>query len=308
MMDVQPKRKNIIALIRRDWLLLLIALPPIAYFILFHYVPMYGVLIAFKDFRPLDGILGSPWVGLKHFEQFFNSVYFGRLLRNTVLLSVFSLLWSFSIPILFALLLNELRNQLFKRVVQTASYLPHFISVAVVVGMMVNFLSPVDGIVNQLLMALGMQPIHFLSEPGWFRTIFISSGIWQSFGWESIIYIAAIAGINPHLYEAAEMDGAKRFQKMMYITIPGILPTIIILFILNIGNLMSVSFEKVLLLYSPAIYETADVIGTFVYRRGIQNGEFSYGTAISLFNNVINIILLLIANYTSRKVSQTSLW
>jgi len=269
---------------------------------------MYGVLMAFQNFRPLQGFFGSPWVGFKHFEAFFESIYFWRLLRNTVLLSVYSLIWSFPVPILFALLLNEVRQRMFKRVVQTTSYLPHFISVAVVVGMLVNFTSPVDGIINQLLNKVGLPSVHFLAEPGWFRTLFISSGIWQSFGWESIIYIAAISGINPELYEAAEIDGANRIRKMFHITLPGIMPTIIILLILSMGNLMTVSFEKILIMYSPAIYETADVIGTYVYRRGIENGEFSYATAISLFNNVINIMLLIIANYASRKVTETSLW
>ncbi|MBD2846979.1 sugar ABC transporter permease [Paenibacillus sp. IB182496] len=298
----------VLSRVRRDWILLLIALPPILYYVIFHYIPMYGILIAFKDFRPIEGILGSPWAGFKYFEQFFNSIYFWRLIRNTLLLSLYSLLWGFSMPILFAVLLSELRNPWFKKTVQTASYLPHFISIAVVAGMIVTFTSPVDGLINQLLGLLGIAPINFLAEAGWFRTIFVSSNIWQSFGWESIIYIAAIAGINPHLYEAAEMDGARRWQKIRHITLPGIAPTIVILLILNIGNLMSVGFEKVLLLYNPATYETADIIGTFVYRRGIQNAEFSYGAAISLFNNVINIALLLIANYTSRKTSETSLW
>lgn len=307
-MGVKLKKRGLLYNIRRDWVLLLIALPPIAYYFLFHYVPMYGIIISFKDFRPLEGIMGSPWVGFKHFEQFFQSIYFWRLLRNTLLLSLYSLLWGFSVPILFAVLLNELRGKWFKKSVQTASYLPHFISIAVVAGMIVTFTSPLDGLVNQFLELFGIGPINFLVEPGWFRTIFISSGIWQNFGWESIIYIAAIAGINPHLYEAAEMDGAKRWQKIRHITLPGIAPTIIILFILNIGSLMSVGFEKVLLLYGPATYETADIIGTFVYRRGIQNAEFSYGAAISLFNNLINITLLFLANYTSRKLSETSLW
>ncbi|MDF2669440.1 MAG: transport protein permease, partial [Paenibacillus sp.] len=263
---------------------------------------------AFKDFRPVDGILGSSWAGFKHFEQFFNSIYFGRLLRNTILLSLYSLFWGFPVPIMFALLLNELKGRYFKRVVQTISYLPHFISIVVIAGVIVAFTHPVDGIVNMFLGWLGFKPIAFISEPGWFRTLFVSSGIWQSFGWGSIIYLAAIAGINPQLYEAADMDGAKRRHKMMYITLPGILPTIIILFILNVGNLMDVGFEKVLLLYSPMTYETADVIGTFVYRRGIVSADFSFAAAINLFNNVINIVLLLTVNQISRRLSDTSLW
>jgi putative aldouronate transport system permease protein len=292
----------------RDKYLLLLISPVILYYIVFHYIPMYGVVIAFKDFRPVDGILGSSWAGFKHFEQFFNSIYFGRLLRNTILLSLYSLFWGFPVPIMFALLLNELKGRYFKRVVQTISYLPHFISIVVIAGVIVAFTHPVDGIVNMFLGWLGFKPIAFISEPGWFRTLFVSSGIWQSFGWGSIIYLAAIAGINPQLYEAADMDGAKRRHKMMYITLPGILPTIIILFILNVGNLMDVGFEKVLLLYSPMTYETADVIGTFVYRRGIVSADFSFAAAINLFNNVINIVLLLTVNQISRRLSDTSLW
>jgi len=292
----------------KDKYLLLLISPVLIYYVVFHYIPMYGIVIAFKDFRPVDGILGSQWAGFKYFQQFFDSIYFGRLLRNTVLLSVYSLLWGFPIPILFALLLNELKDRFFKRAVQTISYLPHFISIVVIAGMIVTFTHPVDGIVNIFLQKFGISSISFLSEPGWFRTIFVSSGIWQHFGWGSIIYLAAIAGINPQLYEAAEIDGAKRWHKVLYITLPGILPTIIILFILNTGNLMDVGFEKVLLLYNPITYETADVIGTFVYRRGIINADFSFAAAINLFNNIINIILLIIVNQISRRLSDTSLW
>jgi putative aldouronate transport system permease protein len=299
---------RMLRLIVRDKYLLLLISPVLVYYIIFHYIPMYGVVIAFKDFRPVEGILGSSWVGLKHFEQFFQSIYFGRLVKNTLLLSLYSLFWGFPVPILFALLLNELKDRLFKRAVQTISYLPHFISIVVISGMIVTFTHPVDGIVNLLLQKLGIPPISFLNEAGWFRTIFISSGVWQQFGWGSIIYLAAIAGINPQLYEAAEMDGARRRHKILHITLPGILPTIIILFILNVGNLMDVGFEKVLLLYSPITYETADVIGTFVYRRGIVSADFSFAAAVNLFNNIINIILLVTVNQISRRVSDTSLW
>lgn len=292
----------------RDKQLLLIVSPVILYFIVFHYVPMYGVIIAFKKFQPLKGILGSSWAGFRYFEQFFHSVYFWRLIKNTLLLSINALFWGFPVPIIFALLLNELRERFFKRFVQTVSYLPHFISLVVVAGMIVTFTSPLDGVINVILQALGFKPINFLNEPGWFRTIYVSSGIWQGFGWGSIIYLAAIAGINPQLYEAAEVDGATRWHKMRHITIPGIMPTIIILFILNLGQLMDVGIEKILLLYSPATYDTSDVIGTFVYRRGIVNAEYSYAAAIGLFNNLINVTLLVTANYISRKVSETSLW
>ncbi|WP_127583592.1 ABC transporter permease [Paenibacillus koleovorans] len=304
----QSRMSRVIRALVRDRYLLLLISPVLLYYVIFHYVPMYGVTIAFKNFRPVDGILGSDWVGFKHFEQFFQSLYFGRLLRNTLLISLYSLFWGFPVPIAFALLLNELKDRVFKRAVQTISYLPHFISIVVVAGMIIAFTHPIDGVVNILLVKLGLQPISFITEPGWFRTLFVSSGIWQQFGWGSIIYLAAIAGINPQLYEAAEMDGAKRRHKMLYITLPGILPTVIILFILNVGNLMDVGFEKVLLLYSPMTYETADVIGTFVYRRGIVSADFSFAAAVNLFNNVINIILLITVNRISRRLTDTSLW
>ncbi|MBO9606242.1 MAG: sugar ABC transporter permease [Paenibacillaceae bacterium] len=269
---------------------------------------MYGVLIAFKKFQALKGIVGSPWVGFDNFRHFFESVYFGRVIKNTVLLSLYSLFWGFPAPIAFALLLNELRERFFKRFVQTVSYLPHFISLVVVAGMIVTFTSPIDGVINAFLQWIGEKPVNFLNEPGWFRTIYIASGVWQDFGWGSIIYLAALAGINPQLYEAAEVDGARRWHKMRYITLPGLLPTIVILFILQVGHLMDVGYEKILLLYSPATYETADVIGTFVYRSGIVGSQFSYAAAVGLFNNAINVVLLVTVNRISRKLTDTSLW
>jgi putative aldouronate transport system permease protein len=292
----------------RDKYLLLLIFPVLLYYLVFHYIPMYGIIIAFKKFQPMKGILGSAWVGFHYFQQFFNSVYFWRLLKNTVLLSVYSLVWGFPVPILFALLLNELKESVFKKLVQTISYLPHFISVVVIVGMVVNFTSIQGGIINQALGWFGVQPVNFLGESGWFRSIYVSSSIWQGFGWSSIIYLAAIAGIDPQLYEAAEMDGAGRLRKIWNITLPCLMPTIAILFILNVGNLMDVGFEKIILLYNPATYETADVISTFVYRQGIQQANYSYSTAIGLFNNVINLILLIGVNRLTKKLSETSLW
>lgn len=294
--------------LRRDKYLVLLVLPVLVYYAIFHYIPMYGVIIAFKQFKPLKGILGSDWAGFYYFQLFFESAYFWRLLKNTLLLSIYSLLWGFPVPIIFALLLNELKEGLFKKSVQTISYLPHFISIVVICGMIVNFTSPKGGVINTMLGWFGIAPIPFLTEPSWFRDIYISSSIWQSFGWSSIIYLAAIAGIDPQLYEASEMDGANRWQKMWYITLPCLLPTIVILLILNVGNLMDVGFEKINLLYNPTTYETADVISTYVYRQGIQNADYSYSTAIGLFNNVINLILLVTVNRISRKVSETSLW
>lgn len=285
----------------------LIALPVIVYFALFHYGPMYGIQIAFKQYSPAQGFLGSSWVGFKHFVEFFNSFYFWRLIRNTILLSVYDLLFSFPAPIILALLMNELRSQLFKRSVQTITYIPHFISIVVIVGMMVDFLAR-DGLINQVLVAFGFEAKAYLREPGWFRTLYISSGIWQQVGWGTIIYLAAISGIDPSLYEAARVDGANRFKQVYHITIPGILPTIVILFILQMGNLMNVGMEKILLMYNTATYETSDVIQTFVYRKGLLESNFSYSAAIGLFNSVINFALLIIANRLSRLATGSGLW
>ncbi|MEF3302349.1 ABC transporter permease [Paenibacillus sp. GYB003] len=285
----------------------LMLIPVVAYYIVFYYVPMYGLQIAFKDFSPGLGLWDSPWVGFQHFESFFNSYYFWRLLRNTLLLSFYELLFGFPAPIILALLLNELRSNVFKRAVQTITYMPHFISIVVIAGMMVDFLAR-DGLVNIVLGWFGVEPIAFLRESEWFRTIFVSSNIWQSVGWGSIIYLSAMSGIDPSLYEAAKVDGASRWKQTMHITLPGIMPTVIILLILQMGNLMSVGTEKILLLYNSTTYETADVIGTFVYRKGILESDFSYSSAVGLFNSVINFIMLILANAISKRTSETKLW
>lgn len=301
-------RKDIWRNIRRDKYLIIMIAPVIIYYIVFHYGPMYGAIIAFKDYNPGVGIFNSPWVGFKWFKQFFESFYFWRLIRNAVLLSTYGIIFGFPVPILFALLLNEAKDGFFKRSVQTVSYLPHFISLVVVVGMMVNFLSPVDGIVNMFLKNLGKEPINFMGDPRWFRFLYISSGIWQGFGWSSIVYLAAISAIDPTLYDAAKVDGANRWQQMINITIPGIMPTIIILLILNIGNILSVGFEKIILMYQPMTYEVADVISTYVYRRGILGGDYSFSAAVGLFNSIINFTLLIIVNRISKKITEISLW
>ncbi|WP_249716341.1 sugar ABC transporter permease [Paenibacillus sp. J31TS4] len=285
----------------------LMLLPVVAYYFLFYYVPMYGLQIAFKDFSPGLGLWDSPWVGLKNFQDFFNSYYFVRLLRNTLLLSFYDLLFSFPASIILALLLNELRSAVFKRAVQTITYMPHFISIVVVAGMMVDFLSR-DGLINNILGWFGIEPTAYLQESGWFRTIYVSSGIWQGVGWGSIIYLSAMSSIDPSLYEAAKVDGANRWKQTWHITLPGILPTIIILLILQIGHFMSVGTEKILLLYNSSTYETADVIGTFVYRKGILESNFSYSAAVGLFNSIINFTLLIVANTVSRRTSETKLW
>ena len=297
--------------IRRDFkknkYVYLMILPVIAFFIIFSYWPMYGVIIAFKDYSPGKGIWGSNWVGLKNFKDFFSSYYVGRLIRNTILINIYDLIWGFPAPIILALLINEVNNKLFKRTIQTISYLPHFISLVVVCGIIIDFTAS-DGLITTILSYFGIKPTNLLMRPELFRTIYISSGIWQGVGWGSIIYLAALSGIDPNLYEAATIDGAGRWKQALHVTLPGIAPTIIILFILRLGSMMSVGYEKIILLYNSTTYETADVISSFVYRKGLQESNYSYSTAVGLFNSIINFMLIIIANTISRKVSETSLW
>ena len=294
--------------IKRDKALLLIVLPVVIHYLIFVYYPMYGNVIAFKDYSPVLGIAGSEWAGLKYFKRFFESPYFGRVIRNTLQISIYSLLWSFPVPIVFALMVNELKQGIFKRMVQAVSYIPYFISTVIVCGMVISFLSPTDGIVNNVIKLFGGEPINFMMEPDWFRTVFIASGIWQGFGWQSIIYLAALVGINPELYEAATVDGASRLQKVIHVSIPCIMPTIIITFILQLGQLMSIGHEKLILLYNPITLDVADVVSTYVYRTGLVDGNYSLGSAVGLFNAVINLILVILANRLSRKLSSVSLW
>ena len=288
--------------------LYLLDLVPFVYLALFKYWPMYGVQIAFRDYTFAKGITGSDWVGLKWFREFFSSVYFGRVLKNTLLLSIFNLLWSFPVPIVFALFLNELKNGWYKKTVQTISYFPYFMSTVIVVGMLVNFVSPRFGIVNQLIRMLGGTSVDFMVEPKYFRSLYIITDVWKSFGWNSVIYLAALSGIDPQLYEAARIDGAGKWKQLLHVTIPCVVPTMIIMLILNVGNIMSLGFEKILLMYNPATYETADVISTYVYRRGIIGSQYSFGAAVGLFNSVINLVLLFSVNTISRRMSDVSLW
>lgn len=303
------RRKRICRKIWDARYLLLLALPGVAFYILFQYIPMYGVIIAFKNYRT-GSIWAAPWVNpwYKWFEQFFNSFYFSRLLTNTLIISLLNLVFSFPVPILFALTLHEMRAKRFKRIVQTVSYLPHFISAVVVVGILQVALSPTNGVVNNLIRRAGGVPINFFGESKYFRILYIGSGIWQSFGWNSIIYLAALTNADPALYEAARIDGANRWQQMVHVSIPCILPTMIILLIMQLGKTMNVGYEKINLMYQPATYETADVISTYVYRNGILNGRFSFTTAVGLFNSVINLVLLVSVNALSRKISEVSMW
>ena len=287
--------------------LYIMMLLPIIYYILFHYLPLYGVLIAFKDYKIAKGVWGSPWVGFKWFEKFLADPYFWKLVKNTLLLNIYGLLWGFPVPILLALMLNEVTNAKFKRAIQTVSYLPHFISTVVVCGMVMNFLS-LDGIINQIIAAFGFDKIQFMVLPEWFRTIFTASGIWQTCGWTSIIYLSALTSVDQEILEAAMIDGANRFQSIKSVTLPSIAPTISIMLIMQIGRLMSLGYEKIILLYNGSTYETADVISTYVYRRGILSADFSYSTAVGLFQSVIGVILLVASNQISKKLSDSSLW
>lgn len=306
-----PKEKffnRVIKDFKRNKYIYLMLLPVVLYYAIFQYGPMYGLQIAFKDFSPNLGFLGSPWSGFKHFIEFFNSFFFWRLLRNTVLLSLYNLIFAFPAGIILALLINEVRARIFKRTVQTITYMPHFISLVVIVGILYDFTAR-DGVINDILVFLfGIEPIPFMREPSWFRTLFISSDIWQNVGWSSIIFLAAISNIDQELYEAAKIDGAGRWKQTLHVTIPGIMPTVVILLILAIGKFMTVGDEKILLMYNPATYETADVIGTYVYRKGILESNFSYSAAVGLFKSIIAFILLVVSNAIAGKVGETKLW
>lgn len=306
-----PQQKPFIQRLGRDLSvnreLYLLFIPVAAYYILFHYMPMYGAVIAFQNYKPALGISGSSWVGLKHFRNFFNGYYFGTLMRNTLVLSFTNLLAGFPVPILLALLINELRSRRYARVVQTITYMPHFISLVVVCSMVREFTKS-DGLVTTLLSYFGFPRQTMLNNPNLFVPVYVISSIWQEAGWGSIIYLSALTGIDPTLYEAAEIDGAGRFKRVLHVTLPSILPTIVIMFIMRTGKIMSLGAEKVILLYNPAIYDTADVIASYVYRRGIAGTDWSYSTAVGLFNSVVNFLLVISVNKLSNKLTGSGLW
>jgi len=306
--EIKPKKgiKNLGKRMMKRWQLYVLLAPAIIYFLVFKYYPMYGVQIAFKNFRPIDGIWGSEWVGFDHFIRFFNSHFFWQLLWNTISISLYALLL-FPIPIIVALAFNELKEGKFKKTAQTITYAPHFISVVVFVGMIVAFLNPATGIINHFIQFLGFKPIDFMASPDWFKTIYVLSGSWQELGWGAIIYLAALAGIDPQLHEAAKVDGASRLQRIWYINIPGIMPTVIILLILNMGSMLAVGFEKILLMQNPLNLSASNVIQTYVYDIGILHGQFSFSTAVGLFNAVANFIILITFNRLARRTG-TSLW
>ncbi len=287
--------------------LYLMVLPVIVYYVLFHYMPMYGAIIAFKEFNPLIGIMKSPWVGFQHFIDFFHGFYFWRTLRNTFVISFNTLIFGFPAPIVLALLLNEIRSQFFKRSIQTITYMPHFVSLVVICGIIKEFTMD-SGIVTQFLGLFGFEKVTLLNKPELFVPIYVISDIWQQVGWGSIIFLAALSGIDQELYEAASIDGAGRWKQAWHVTLPGILPTIVILFILRMGRMLSVGYEKIILLYNPGIYDTSDVISTFVYRKGLQEWAYSYSAAVGIFNSVVNLAFLVATNWFSRRVSEHSLW
>ena len=291
----------------QNWELYLMILPVLAYYIIFCYVPMYGSVIAFQDYSPGKGITGSTWVGMRHFIDFWTSPDFGRIIKNTLNISIVMLIFGFTSPIILALLMNELRQPRLKRVTQTISYMPHFISIVVICGMIKDFVSA-NGMISHMLSPLIGENVDMLTREKMFVPIYVISGIWQGIGWNSIIYVAALSGIDVQLYEAAKIDGAGKWSQMRYVTIPGIMPTIIIMLILQIGSLLSVGYEKIILLYNPLIYSTSDVISTYVYRMGFDGQQWSYTTAVGLFNSVINFLLLVSANKISKKFNDTSLW
>jgi len=287
--------------------LYLMFLPVLAYYIIFHYWPMYGIIIAFKDFKPMKGIFGSEWVGLYQFKEFLNSPYLWRLIRNTLTINIGMLVFAFPLPILFALILNECKSVKFRKVVQTVTYMPHFVSSVVVCALLIIFVRS-NGIITTLLQPFGVPQTNLLSVKGYFKTLYICMNIWQELGWDSIIFFAALTSIDAALYEAARVDGANRWQQMWHVTLPGIAPTIVILLIMRIGSLMSLGWDRIYLLYNEMVYETADVISTYVYRMGLTRMQYSYSAAVGLMNSVVNIILLVSANMISAKVSESSLW
>lgn len=300
--------KRTLKRIKRHWQLYLLIIAPMAYIVIFKYIPMYGAQIAFRDFNIVKGFTGSDFVGLKHFQTFFKSPNFWPLIKNTVGISLYSLAIGFPAPIILALALNEVRNIKFKKTVQMVIFAPFFISTVVMVSMILIFLSPRLGFVDHIVQAFGLESINFMGVPGYFKSIFVWSNVWQGVGYGTVIYMAALAGINPELYEAAKVDGATRFQKMRNVDIPGIAPTAIILLILGVGQMMNVGFEKIYLMQNPLNMSTSEVISTYVYKIGLLGANFSFSAAVDLFNSIINLILLITINYVAKRISESSLW
>lgn len=304
----QRKSKKLLKKIVRNWQLYIFMAPALLTVIIFNYVPMYGIQIAFKNYIPALGMSASKWVGFDHFTRFFESYYFWDLMWNTFSISLYGLLIGFPLPILLALAFNELKTGPFKKTVQTVTYAPHFISMVVMAGMIITFLTPSSGMIVNLLEAIGVTPPSFLTDPRWFKTIYVLSDVWQATGWGTIIYLAALTAVDPGLHEAAILDGASRLQRIRHINFPVIIPTITILLILNMGGLLGVGYEKILLLQNPLNMEASDVIATSVYRTGLLEAQYSYSTAVGLFNSIVNAILLIVVNQVVRRTSENSLW
>lgn len=311
-MQQKTNKRGFVNFLKKEFVanryLYLLALPIIAYFVIFHYMPMYGILISFKRYDIALGIMDSPWVGFKHFKDFFQSIYFPRVMRNTLAISLYSLIAGFPAPIIFALLLNEVKKTRFKKFVQTSTYLPHFLSMVVVCGMIVDFFG-IDGIATKFLMLFGGENFNYVGSNETFRHVYIWSGIWQEIGWGSIVYLAALTSVDQQLYEAAIIDGANRWKQTWHVTLPGIAPTIVVMLIMKIGGLLGVGYEKVILLYTPSTREVAEVISSYVYQRGIgESMQLSYSTAVGLFQSVVNVILLTLSNAISKKFTESGLF
>ncbi|MCQ2458077.1 MAG: ABC transporter permease subunit [Clostridia bacterium] len=306
--SLRRSRTNLPRAVARHWQLYLFLLPTVAYFIIFRFYPMYGLQIAFRNYRAVDGITGSQWVGMKNFNYFFATADFSRLMKNTLSVSIFTLLLCFPLPIVLALLLNQLPSLRFKKIVQTTVYAPHFISTVVMVGMIFLFTSPSSGLVNKISEAFGGEAVHYTARPEWFVPLYVISEIWQTTGWSSILYLAALSGINPELHEAAMVDGANKLQRVWHVDLPGILPTIVIMLIINSGKIMNVGFEKAYLMQTSLNISASEIISTYVYKRGVLKSQFSLATAVGLFESVINMILVLTMNWVSRKVTDSSLF
>lgn len=291
-----------------NWPIFLMLVPGLIYFIVFHYIPLYGVTIAFKDFRLLDGILGSPWAGLKYFKMAFDSVDFWNSFRNTMIISLLKLAFTFPAPILLALLLNEVRCMKFKKVVQTISYLPHFLSWVVFAGIITSFLSPSTGVVNLVIKSLGFEPIYFVADNNWFRPILVITAVWKEIGWGTIVYLAALGGVDMQLYEAATIDGASKWKQTLHVTLPAITPTIVVMFIFAVGGIVNDDFDQIYNMYNPAVYKTGEVISTYVYKIGMEGMQYSLATAVGLFKNIIALVLIVGTNYLCKAFDENTLW
>ncbi len=307
-LKIKPNSMPLWKRMQRCWQLYVLVLPAVLCIAVFAYAPMYGVQIAFKDYKVNMGIMGSPWAGLKYFNQFFSLPNFDTLILNTLKISVYSMLWGFPMPIILALMLNQVKSHRYKSFVQTVTYAPYFISTVVLVSMLNIFLTPSSGFVNKIIETLGGKAITFMGDPKWFRTVYVASGVWQGAGWGAIVYLAALGGVDPSLYEAAMVDGATKMQRLIHIDLPCILPTIVIMFILNMGSLLNVGYEKSYLMQNSLNITVSEIISTYTYKIGLLNGKFAFSTAVGLFNSVINFVLVISTNYISKKLTESSLW